>query len=474
MKKNLVLFILFFWAGAINAQTRMTTLEDLRKAYPDSSDGQKTLKRMQSPSGLEEKYDVKELREDFLQFRGYIENVHPCPYEFTSEESFDASFRKQYGKIAVPISLREFYCLLAPLKGKIGDGHAHLDYPAEYRSTVQNRKFPLILSFLPSGCYVRRDLHEDAFLPSFSRILSINGTAVEDIEETLRTEIGADGHNRFFKTSALDNCFQYYYANHYGAPEEYRISYMSREGGDAREVVIPAIPCAGINYSNHVPRELQIRLFPGKNTAVLTIDSFSYYGDRNKIFFDFVDESFTCIKEEKIENVVIDLRGNGGGDPFCASYLWAYIERESQPYFSKPYGKYAALSQPIERAGAPFDGALFILTDGSGFSTTGHFCALVRYHDRATFVGTETGGTYTCNAAVKVFTLKNTGLGLKLATGSYAAAVEGFPKDRGIIPDHSVAPTVQDLRQGKDPVMDHVFMLIKSADRTDAAAEFPA
>jgi len=472
MRKIFAVCMMLLLVGSIHPRTGITTLEyfmlntvllpESVEIHPDSTDVKKMMKRMRGPSELKEKYEAKELREDFLQFRGHIEEVHPYPYAFTSRESFDASFRARYKEIDGPMSLREFYCLLAPLKGMIGDGHAHLDYPEEYRRTVQNHKFPLILSFLQDGCFVRKDLHEEPSLPLFSEILSIDGIGIESIEETLRSEIGADGHNRFFKKSALENCFQYYYANHYGAPMEFRIEYRAPGSDDIWEVVIPAIPCAGINYSNRESRDLDVQVFPDRDTAVLTIDSFSYYGDRNKIFFDFVDDAFTRINEGGIGNVVLDLRGNGGGDPFCASYLWAYIENEPQPYFSKQYGKYAELAKPIKRAVFPFGGRLFILTDGSNFSTTGHFCVLVRYYGRAVFVGTETGSTYTCNAAVKVFTLKNTGIGLKLATGSYAAAVDGFPRDRGIIPDHIVEPTIEDLKNGRDPVMDYAFKFIEN------------
>lgn len=420
---------------------------------------------------LKERYSIKALQEDFLQFRKCIEDIHPSPYAFTPRESFDEAFQAQYEKIDKPMSLREFYCLLAPLKGKIGDGHAHLDYPEEYRHIVQNHKFPLILIFLDDRCYVRKDLNEESRLPLFSEILSIDGIAVERIAETLREEIGADGHNRFFKTSALENCFQYYYANHYGAPEEFRIGYRTHDNGDVCEVMVPAIPCSGINYSNKEPGELDVRLFPQESAAVLTIESFSYYGERNKIFFAFIDRAFARIKEEKIENVILDLRGNGGGDPFCAGYLWAYIEREPQPYFSRPYRRYEELSKPIAQADDPFSGEIFILIDGGNFSTSGHFCALVKYHERAAFIGTETGGTYTCNAAVKVFALNNTGIGLKLATGSYAAAVEGFPKDRGIIPDHKIEPTIDDLINGRDAVLDTALELIANRDRPAAGGE---
>jgi len=175
-----------------------------------------------------------------------------------------------------------------------------------------------------------------------------------------------------------------------------------------------------------------------------------------------VDKSFSRIREENIENVTIDLRGNGGGDPFCASYLWAYLEKEPYPYFSEPYGKYAELSKPIKQADNPFRGELLILIDGYNFSTTGHFCSILKYHDRGIFIGTETGSTYTCNAAVRMFPLKNTRIGLKIATGSYATAVKGFPKDRGIIPDHHVKTNIKDLKAGKDTVLDYALKLVES------------
>ena len=165
---------------------------------PENTNGIERLEKLRRPSTLKEEYSVKELQEDFLQFRRHIEEVHPCPYEFTSKESFDRFFQTQYDNIDKPMSLREFYNLLAPLKGYIGCSHAHLDYPGEYRQTVQNHKFPLILKFLENRCYVKKDLHENSSLPQFCEIVSINEIGIESIMNTLRSEISADGHNSFF------------------------------------------------------------------------------------------------------------------------------------------------------------------------------------------------------------------------------------------------------------------------------------
>jgi hypothetical protein len=408
---------------------------------------------------LKKKYSVTELKEDFLQFCSHIQEVHPSPYGFTSKEDFDRIFDKQYERINRPMTLREFYNTLAPLKAKIGCGHAHLDYPSEYRRYVQNFKFPLTLKFLENKCYMVRDLNERSSLPLYCEILIINDLQINQIIQTLKAEISADGHNDFFKTSALENCFQYYYANHFGTPEKFSVKYRTKENGSIHKAVVPAFPCSSINYSNKVPQGLNIETFPQKNTAVMTIDNFNYYDEKNKIFFSFVDQAFKKIKQENIHNLIIDLRGNGGGDPFCASYLLSYIEKEPIVYFSKPYGKYADLSKPIPLAENPYRGNLFIIIDGSNFSTTGHFCSLLKYHDLGTFIGQETGSTYSCNAAVLTFDLKNTGLILKLATGTFAAAVSGFSKDRGIIPHHKVQTNIKDIKNNRDTVLEYTLSL---------------
>lgn len=130
MRKISFVLVIIFLVTSIEPQPNYAKSA---QANPDNTNGI----RMQK-----EKYSVKELQEDFLQFRRHIEEIHPCPYEFTSKGSFDRAFQTQYKKIDEPMSLREFYNLLAPLKGKIGCGHAHLDYPEEYRDKVQVYKFP--------------------------------------------------------------------------------------------------------------------------------------------------------------------------------------------------------------------------------------------------------------------------------------------------------------------------------------------
>jgi hypothetical protein len=39
--------------------------------------------------------------------------------------------------------------------------------------------------------------------------------------------------------------------------------------------------------------------------------------------------------------------------------------------------------------------------------------------------------------------------------------VDGYPKDRGIVPDYPVAPTIEDLMAGRDVVMDRALEFLR-------------
>jgi len=187
---------------------------------------------------------------------------------------------------------------------------------------------------------------------------------------------------------------------------------------------------------------------------------FPYYQARDK-FKSFIDESFGRIRRAGVQNLILDLRDNGGGDPFCTTHLLSYLEPRPVPYFTRVYPNgYESFAEPIPRAAGAFSGKLFVLINAGCFSSTGHFCALLKYHKIGTFIGTETGGTYECNDASREIHLKNTRLRLFIARITFTAALQGIPRYKGIVPDISVEPGISDHLSGKDPVKERALAII--------------
>lgn len=179
------------------------------------------------------------------------------------------------------------------------------------------------------------------------------------------------------------------------------------------------------------------------------------------MFKSFVDSVFQVIDQKGIENLIMDLRGNGGGDPFCASYLWGYLQAEPLPYFEDHYGRYDTLANPIPLPPLHFRGRLFTLIDGLGFSATGHFCGLLKYHRLGKFVGSETGATFTCTGNATYPPLHHSGIMVGTArVMRYTAAVKGMDPRRGVQPDYYIVPSQDDLIRGRDAVLEYALSLV--------------
>jgi hypothetical protein len=165
---------------------------------------------------------------------------------------------------------------------------------------------------------------------------------------------------------------------------------------------------------------------------------------------------------EQIRNLILDLRGNDRGDPFCAVPLLSYLEHEPVPYYEEPYGRYAEFAEPIPIEENHFSGNLYTLLDGYCGSTNGHFCALLKYNRIGKFVGTPGGATYKCNAGRDTeISLDHTGMILTFGRTTYAAVVKGMDKTEPVMPDYPVQVTYEDFLNGRDVFLETAMKLIE-------------
>jgi C-terminal processing protease CtpA/Prc len=226
------------------------------------------------------------------------------------------------------------------------------------------------------------------------------------------------------------------------------------------EITLRPVSKAQVDESRPGDPELSFKEMEKGQVGLLTVNSFGYYGQVDW-FKAFMDSVFMVCKEKQIKILILDLRGNSGGDPFCASYLWAYLQAEPLPYFEDHYGRYDTLANPVPQPANHFTGQLYTLIDGRCFSSTGHFLGLLDYHDVGTFVGSESGATYTCTGNATYPALDHTGIMVGTArVMRYTAAVRDMDPRRGILPDHPVEITPGDLIQGRDVVLDLALSLI--------------
>jgi len=124
-----------------------------------------------------------------------------------------------------------------------------------------------------------------------------------------------------------------------------------------------------------------------------------------------------------------------------------------------PY--YYDLKKLLDPAKNSFRGKLYILINGASFSSTGHLCSLLKFHQIGTFIGEESGGSFVCTDGSQDLTLSNTKLSFHYSTKAFSTAVSGLTPGRGIIPDYPVTPTIEDHLRQRDGEMELAIGMIE-------------
>ena len=406
-------------------------------------------------------FSREKLQKDFRQFRSILENTHPALYDYTSKEELDSLFEANAAKIDRDLDFDSFLMLMTEVIAKVGCGHSSLWLPGSYWSISPQRMFPLQIIVSGEKAFVAGHVSGVGAVPAGSEILSVNGTSMQEIVAHLKSLNSADGFNPSYREAKVGEYFAVKYALAYGYPKEFQLEYCLAADEQVKTTILQPVDNARVDQARSTGNELSMRELDEGKVALLTINSFAYYGEVDR-FRTFLDSVFREIDQKQIRDLVLDLRGNGGGDPFCASYLWAYLEPEPLPYFEDHYGRYDTLANPVPQAPLPYGGNLYTLIDGRCFSTTGHFVGLLKYHDLGKFVGTESGATYTCTGNATYPALSETGIMVGTArVMRYTAAVKDMDPRRGVIPDYPVPLTQQDMTSNRDVVLEHALQLIQ-------------
>jgi len=408
-------------------------------------------------------FSIEELKEDFIQLRRSLEELHCALYEYTSKEVFDSLFEYQFNQINKPTDYSEYYNIVNPLLVRVGCMHTAIWMPGEFWNLGKKNFFPLQLKLIEGKAVVAGYYNDTAQVPIGSIILGINSRPIDEIIIAIENSIISDAFIRQFQRAGFEKRFPLVYTSIYGFPEEYNVTYLLP--GQKTKISTKLIPAdhesvRKIVFKNFGHPPLTLKLMEKENIAVIKIPTFSFY-DRVEYFTSFVDSSFQVIKEKNITNLILDLRGNDGGDPFCSVPLFSYLEKEPAKYFAEEYGRYSEFGKPIPLAKNNSTGNLYTLIDHHCGSTNGHFSALLKYNKIGKFVGVEGGATYKCNASIEEFSLKNTHLIVNVAQRTYSAAVEGMDKTKGVEPDYVVEQNYKDFLNGKDTVLEFTLNLIQ-------------
>lgn len=462
-----------------------------------------------SPS---KEYAPEALRSDFRLFRKILEANHPSLYWYTPKDSIDRYFAYAEGQIRDSMPEYKFRNLLSYTLAKIKCGHTTVK-PSKaamrYARRTRSISFPLNVKAWDDTLVVTSNLtRRDSSITRGAIIRKIDGRPVTEIIDSLFAYLSADGYNITHKYQTLSNTgvFRALYSTVYGLSAKTTIEYVDTSGAfhiGQVDYYDPASDTGRLHFIipmlNKRERKKQerlamrnLRIDSALNTAFMEVNSFSK-GSRLRRFFR---QSFRTMAKQQVGNLVVDMRGNGGGSVILSNLLTKYIA--SKPFKiadslyalqrSSSYGKYVQgnfwnnlfmLFMTHRRADGHyhftaferkyfkprthhhFNGPVYVLTGGNTFSAASLFTKAIADQPNVLVVGEETGGGGYGNTAwlIPDVTLPQTGVRFRLPLFRLVIDRNALP-GRGIIPKVEVRPTVKDIRRNADFKMEKVVELI--------------
>lgn len=452
------------------------------------------------PSELGKLYSPEELRSDLNTVMETLGDVHPNLYAFTPKSVIDSARGKIEGVLTIPMTRIAFYELLAPLVALIGDGHTSIGLPFEefsqYRLEKKGLAFPFNVAYdTITGVSITRNYTGDSVLEPGDRIISINTLSADSLARVFLQ--GFSGERMAFRWRGVAGAFRTLLWFR-GIEPPYDL--VLRRHGSGEEI---RSRVEGVT----LPSVLRIdSLLARGRTAVPNYrferleDGIGYIDFRSMSnpdeFSKFLSTTFSGIRTDPVRGLLIDLRGNGGGDSRLGSELLSYLT--DSPYrmaqrkewkMSAEYKSYMRQMLPWWIRWFPFtwvssfarktfgarDGEIVIDTSaieppdqnplrysgrtafliGPGtFSSAMMLANAVADYKLATLIGEETGGIPTAYGEVYSFDLPNTRLSANVSSAFFVRANGDTEDRRGIMPDIEVRQTEGDTRAGRNTVLE--------------------
>jgi hypothetical protein len=494
------------------------------KSYAEKSKAAKvSILESKNITILDGQFSPDQFVEDLRTFRSIREKANSGLYVYRTRKQIDSIYQQAESEARDSKNIFDFYKVIANVTGFEGSCHNYTDLPnhASYYLTQKPEYLPMTLKNMDGR--LLQDSKEVA-LPLGAEILSINGVPAKEMISRFSKYYFSDGYSMPYKeTTGFERGMLDKFYIEFGTHKNYVISYQWN--GNVKEVSLPGISLENFKklqdsrYSLTFDKKLlsEKYSFTKEEDGIyrLSLRGFDFATGKEdpayKKFSVFLDQMMDTLQREKINNLIIDLRGNTGGTgalyekvfsylterPFRDSH-YAYTKFNEVPmeekliitslflsngvqdkhglnaYLKQLYpkdvqGKYYwaddknPLIMPNDRI---FKGQLYLLVDQRVASAASHLASLIKSYTNAVVIGKETvGGYYEHNGHLPlVYELPNTGIQTGFSIVHVIQDAQNLPdqkRGQGIIPHIKVQQTDQEFLDQTDVYLKKVSELRK-------------
>jgi len=261
-------------------------------------------------------------------------NYHPVPFMYTGSEVLEDFYNQKINSFPESISVKDFHLDVREFIAQIKCGHAFAKPSNEWYNTIRGNEIflPFDIFIDKDKAFVRNLIDQEFDFKRGDRLLAINDILVSEILAKMRSVMERDGISNSFVDARILDGFRTYFLFLYGTANETKVKFLSV--GEKKEIIVKSTKKGlKLKQLKQLPDSYKVVLENkwskfaidnNRKTAYLMIDDF---GDR-KEFKKYYKDVFTIIKNSNVEELVLDLRNNGGGFFGNGNTLLTYLCRE--------------------------------------------------------------------------------------------------------------------------------------------------
>lgn len=486
------------------------------------------LKRLADVSPKQIELTKKQMQEDLAILKRSLTTLHPRIYRYITPTAVDAEFARLEAELKDTMAEGKFFVLVAQLLNKLNCGHTYAN-PYNQNEALRTRLFggrtylPFYFEVIDRRIIITGNA-SSANLAAGSEIISINGVDTRKIIDTLLTVTKADGKNTL--DHRLDSIslrrgdaeryalFDMYFPLFFPMKDEV-LDIEIIPAGTTQTKKIAVLAMTKTEQTDAMSNRLGPPLgyeddwkFEIRTDGIgyLKMGNFLTWRFKKFKFEQFLADAFAQLKQRNIQNLIIDIRGNGGGSMDPGFEVARYLtNKELSPYAEskrlvRNVGAAPDLANYVTsydssligalKAGVPqqmyrrvddtyfeilgrenypkvapfpdsFPGKAYLIVDSSNASASFQFADYIQSNKLATLVGQTTGGNKQGINGGNYLFLSLPNSKVEVDIPMYFQSPGKDRRDESVIPDIVVKRQPDDIANVVDREIATIVQLIK-------------
>ncbi|MEN8700162.1 S41 family peptidase [Bacillus infantis] len=404
------------------------------------------------------------MKKDFEFIKTKILEIHPDPKR--NIDNWDKGVREIEKQLGRPLTAGEFAHVLMRFTSKLKDAHTTVFPSAEMLG--KSKTFPAALEWVQEGLVVTKSF--DSSLKAGDLILKMGGHSPEELNEKLSKLISAEHEYWEKKTSLVLFHYDIFLKGLSITEKDHTIKTTIERDGKQLKAAVKLLD-NNPSTSGHSKEWFNWEILQDRNIAYfnldLCLDSISYQSAVDAFFLETV--------EKGIDNIVIDLRGNDGGETAVTNsflkhlpastiqsvgYLTKYSTDAANRYgYRRTKGMHIIPTSKVENfQEAPiFPGKVYIASDSGTFSSAAQFAAMFQDNQLAEVIGEPSGGNPEGFGDIIILSLPYSKFDLGISHREY---FRPSPENRQlpyVEPDVKIEKTRKDIISGQDGQLERIL-----------------